>query len=741
MYSPIYTYFAWYVVGVISSRASRDTCKESDAGSMHDTVHTTRFGFDQKGPYLGTSAGYESIGFASHAFNATGVGLIGRTSAAGTRLENSLVSSMNATTSGASASRRTGGSKPVGGSPEDIPHEAVIPSGPQGQFETPNFFCAKPFEHYYNKVTRGDQVAQGTFGEVYHVTERNPGPNPRELVVKRFKDIREFRNVEVRIPAGYHMPFNMEVLDVFYDKIDPWAVHTPPDRALYVMPFYKGGTLDMLLGGHKGHGVELNREMKFDLISQIAYGIWRLHVNGIVHRDLKPGNIMLDPFVHKEFGDWYRVTIIDYGTVVPGHDQMHTKRCKGAIGSPLWLSPWQVQWWDKLGYSGGAPYGPEADWWAFGVIVWQICAQQGPNVVPWNQNSPQNLAKDILRGNRKIRSVTNDALLIDLMEKVMTEKAFVFDPVKWFDTDPTSHPILGHAYFYPNLAPSTQEQDSPSIPAGWVMDGRGERTEYHFVQFPGPFETWTESSMPTKENSGTLIVSGCEQPDLVGIYLWAGRSLSSDRKPWYIKEGGRRDAMIYLFYFEGAWRFARYIDDLRSQLAFNGNAPEKNDYPPTEKWEEVTPGGRTGLKITFTMEQIKPSEPVRLSVDRCTQQMDGDYNIYGWRYNGKPVYHSKHAKLYYDEASRLWVCAPEIGIDIRRASYAFNNRDSRTVPLTGWQGVGVSGACTIKDPIEFDSKRRFWPQFCTSYYPSPLFPKRYCDMVSPLEPSSWCSRE
>lgn len=86
-------------------------------------------------------------------------------------------------------------------------------------------------------------------------------------------------------------------------------------------------------------------------LGQLALAIDTVHASGRVHKDIKPSNVLVC-----EDG---RVVLLDFGLV----DHARAVHVQGRIaGTPRYMAPEQVR---------GEPVGPEADWYAFGVLLFR----------------------------------------------------------------------------------------------------------------------------------------------------------------------------------------------------------------------------------------------------------------------------------------------------------------------------------------------------------------------------------
>jgi serine/threonine protein kinase len=94
-------------------------------------------------------------------------------------------------------------------------------------------------------------------------------------------------------------------------------------------------------------------------LKQLAEGLSALHDAGFVHRDVKPSNVRVT--------DEGRVVLLDFGLVVElGADNAWTEP---AAGTPAYMAPEQVV---------SSEVGPEADWYAMGVLLFEALTAQVP---------------------------------------------------------------------------------------------------------------------------------------------------------------------------------------------------------------------------------------------------------------------------------------------------------------------------------------------------------------------------
>lgn len=124
------------------------------------------------------------------------------------------------------------------------------------------------------------------------------------------------------------------------------------------MEFLEGARLDQLLQDRRQ--VSLGRVRS--ILSEIVSGLEEAHTLGIVHRDLKPGNIILTP---------RHLKILDFGIARMADMDVQLTRTGVAVGSPLYMSPEQVQ---------GQPLDGRSDLYAVGVLAFTLLAGREPFV-------------------------------------------------------------------------------------------------------------------------------------------------------------------------------------------------------------------------------------------------------------------------------------------------------------------------------------------------------------------------
>jgi tRNA A-37 threonylcarbamoyl transferase component Bud32 len=97
-------------------------------------------------------------------------------------------------------------------------------------------------------------------------------------------------------------------------------------------------------------------------LRQLARGLQALHDAGFVHRDIKPSNVLVE--------DSGRVVLVDFGLTAPIVDGETVTLTAEAAGTAAYIAPEMLE--------SGAVARPEADWYGFGVLVFETLAGRRP---------------------------------------------------------------------------------------------------------------------------------------------------------------------------------------------------------------------------------------------------------------------------------------------------------------------------------------------------------------------------
>ncbi|CAM8899398.1 unnamed protein product [Rhodiola kirilowii] len=213
----------------------------------------------------------------------------------------------------------------------------------------------------------GRKLGQGQFGTTFLCTEISTGNeyacksiSKRKLISKEDVD-----DVRREIQIMHHLAGHKNIVTIKGAYEDLMSVHI-------VMELCAGGELfDRII--QRGHYSERKAA---ELIRIIVGVVEACHSLGVIHRDLKPENFLL---VNKD--DDFSLKAIDFGLSVffkPG--QVFTD----VVGSPYYVAPEVLQ----------KNYGPEADVWTAGVILYILLS----GVPPFWAETQQGIFDAVLKG-------------------------------------------------------------------------------------------------------------------------------------------------------------------------------------------------------------------------------------------------------------------------------------------------------------------------------------------------------
>jgi serine/threonine protein kinase len=182
------------------------------------------------------------------------------------------------------------------------------------------------------------QVGRGAFGNVFVAKRKSDGVR---CAIKILSHLEQASKVERAVMQTVTHPFIVSTHDSFIAK----------HRMHICMELVEGGTHAHRLA--TSGPIPLS-QAKF-YVAEIAMALKHLHDRGIVYRDLKPENVMIGLDGH--------IKLTDFGL------STEADRCYTTCGTPEYLAPEIIT---------KKPYGKEADWWALGILFYEMLFRRTP---------------------------------------------------------------------------------------------------------------------------------------------------------------------------------------------------------------------------------------------------------------------------------------------------------------------------------------------------------------------------
>jgi serine/threonine protein kinase len=203
----------------------------------------------------------------------------------------------------------------------------------------------------------------------------------------------------------HHHPFLLNLYQCFQTE----------NRIYFVMEYISGGDLMWHVQQKK---FSLKRAQFY--ASEILLALKFLHENGIIYRDLKLDNIMLTVEGH--------IKLADYGLCK--ENMWYGKTTRTFCGTPELMAPEII--------SGEQVYDKAVDWWAFGVLLYQMILTK----TPFKGDDEEEVFNAILT-DEPLYPISMSKEAVDIIQKLLTR-----DPkLRLGSTERDAEEIMEHPYF------------------------------------------------------------------------------------------------------------------------------------------------------------------------------------------------------------------------------------------------------------------------------------------------------
>eukprot|EP00850_Spirogloea_muscicola_P011539 SM000072S21173 [mRNA] locus=s72:156605:160594:+ [translate_table: standard] len=264
----------------------------------------------------------------------------------------------------------------------------------------------------------GRELGRGEFGITYFCTDRKTGQALacKSISKRKLRTAIDIEDVRREVQIMVQLPPHPNIVGLKGVYEDKQAVHL-------VMELCEGGELfDRIIA--RGHYSE---RQAANIIKTIIEVVEVCHLHGVMHRDLKPENFL---FASKEEDALLKA--IDFGLSVsftPGEVFAEV------VGSPYYMAPEVLK----------RSYGPEADVWSAGVILYILLC----GVPPFWAENEQGVAKAILRG--EIDFIRDPWPKVSISAKSLVRRMLEQDPQKRLSARQVkAHPWLENAHEAPD---------------------------------------------------------------------------------------------------------------------------------------------------------------------------------------------------------------------------------------------------------------------------------------------------
>lgn len=317
-------------------------------------------------------------------------------------------------------------------------------------------------------------LGKGAFGKV-SLCQSKANPDGPVFVMKQIekkhvinkKHIRHiFSERNIMLSQRNQSPWNVQLYLTFQDEA----------YLYFLMEFCQAG--DMLW--HLIDKDIFTIEQTQFYVAQLIMAIYTMHQRGCMHRDLKPDNILIDANTGgiklADFGFAKRMSVQhsphfnSMTTPKPlSKDNTSTQKHKrqdvhSIVGSPGYIAPEVLL---------GKPYGASVDWWAVGVMMYEMLYGYPPFYTDKNAHEGYKIArfKDYLKFPQDRSDIPAEA--IDLMRHLICDEAERYGQDSLISSKPHSeygmNKLFSHPFFKGINWKTLHEQKGPFAKSGLAV--------------------------------------------------------------------------------------------------------------------------------------------------------------------------------------------------------------------------------------------------------------------------------
>jgi eukaryotic-like serine/threonine-protein kinase len=212
-----------------------------------------------------------------------------------------------------------------------------------------------------DRYERLQPLGKGGAGAVFLALDRETGDKValKKLFRMDHRSVQRFKR-EFRAIADLHHANLVKLYDL-QRADDAWFL---------TMEYVEGNDLQTELHGPQSPARIARIARAFQ---QLALGVQAVHRAGMLHRDLKPSNVVV--------AKTGRVVVLDFGLVRELRSEANQVTLDGTVaGTPAYMAPEQA---------AGAELTPAADWYAFGVMLYETLS----GILPISDSSPISLLR------------------------------------------------------------------------------------------------------------------------------------------------------------------------------------------------------------------------------------------------------------------------------------------------------------------------------------------------------------